>query len=680
MKKRARLLATLLAAAMCITACGNVQESEKQSAAPSSKEEKPVDSTADEETTKNYWEMLDEVSDSSELPDWTGEKLEITVWYSGGSDASFGSISDTNVTFKEIERVTGIVINAEDSFSNGGDSIDAKLPRLLASKEFPTLVYGWHSESYMMDLYENGYLADLTEYYENGYLDHLQHWFPVDKMEDVLYNKLRAEDGSLVLIPKIDAVVTHKSAGYSVPEIDMDYYNVYGKAPQHEAGVPYSTCLYIRDDVLQAVRPGTLSADEIKKLYMENGTFTEEQIFDVGLKSTEDFVELLYDIKEELATGKYTGLNGEPMEVTYGPNSEADNWSWMVQLNPLISGYQGDYFTILTKENIANGKMWDWGFKNEVVLEHMKLVNNLLRDDIISQNSLVDNSATFSEKVGNGHYALTYGTYSGKIGQDEDYEEYSADWGYRPIWIDMPYNKTDVHGGVGTCAYYGIFKDAVPEGQMDQLIHYIDFINSMVGINLLFYGPASAGLFTVDADGNRVYTDSELEACMLHNENNGANVKYGLVNQGVGTQTFGQGFLLSCNEAIFAPSYVYKSTFERTEKDAFTYFNPGVIPGKSFNDVVVPIKISQAMYGTGLQVESIAEFWKARAGFEDQMKKTIAAETDAEFEAQLQALWDYADEFGLTDEALKEYNELVIGLNYDEYTAAGYNLENYNID
>ena len=670
-RKMTRLLALLLAMVMCVSmaACGNEKPQDNQGDVAA--DVKPNTGENTEESSKNYWEMLDEVTDSSQLPDWTGEKLEINVWRAEGTDRVFGELSDTNVTFKEIERVTGIVINAEESFANGGETIDAKLPKLLATNDFPTMIIGYNIGEQMNELYENGYLYDLTEYYDNGTLDHLQYWLPVDQMEDQLYHELRAEDGSLFMLPVVvNAHTMHQIAGYSVPEIDNEYFNIYGKAPQNKGEMASTTCLYVRDDVLQAVRPGAASAAELKAHYIENGTFSEDQIFDLGLKTTEDFVQLMYDIQAELATGKYVGLDGRPMEVTYGPSSETDNWPWMVQLAPAISGYAGDYFTILSQENSKNGTMFEWGFKNEYVLDHMKLLNGLVRDDVISQNSLVDNSALFEEKVNNGHYAVTYGRNPAAVGQGQ------ADWGYRPIWIDSTYNKTySFSGGAGTNTYAAIFKSTVTEEQLDQLMHYVDYINSMVGINMLFWGPESAGLFTYDENGNRMYTDPELEACMLYKEDNGANVKYGLMNPDVAQRTFNEAFPLGPWEQLFKPSYTMKSSLERQESDAFIYFNPGTISGKSLTDVAVRVNDIGKMYSTGLQVPAIGEFWTARAGFENQMKKVIAAESDAEYEAQLQALWEYAEEFGLTDEALKEYNELIIGLNYQKYKDAGFKVD-----
>ncbi|MFQ9797608.1 MAG: hypothetical protein ACLR23_00270 [Clostridia bacterium] len=62
-----------------------------------------------------------DVKDSSELPDWTGEKRSITIWYAHGTGSSFSrEYPQVNLVNEEIERVTGISIDIENSFDNDG--------------------------------------------------------------------------------------------------------------------------------------------------------------------------------------------------------------------------------------------------------------------------------------------------------------------------------------------------------------------------------------------------------------------------------------------------------------------------------------------------------------------------------------------------------------------------------
>ena len=199
MKRSARLIALMLVAALLLCACNQqpvTPTDNEGTKAPTQQGGNPTT-----EAAKPYWEMLDEVSDSSELPDWDGEILEITMWYANGSDYVFGEISPDNVTFKELERVTGIRFNVEDSFGNGGDSIDGKLPKMVAGKDFPTMVVSQNTPTQLLELYENGYLVDLTKYYEDGSLDQLQRRIPTELFGDSYYQNMHTEDGKYFLLP-----------------------------------------------------------------------------------------------------------------------------------------------------------------------------------------------------------------------------------------------------------------------------------------------------------------------------------------------------------------------------------------------------------------------------------------------------------------------------------------------
>ena len=286
-KKITKTLALLLASAMCLTACGSTKDPTPISAGSSEQDSQVSEETSQVPEKKNYWEMLDEVSDTSELPDWEGEKLEVGIWMANGTDAVVNPISESNVVLKEIERVTGIVFNADETFGNGGDSIDAKLPKLVAGKNFPTMVYGYNIGSQVNELYDNGYLYDLTEYYQNGSLDHLLYWAPLEEMDSYLYNTMKAKDGSYFLIPSMSAknMTSYWDAtGYYPEEYDPTYWNTYAATPKNAVGELTNYVIYVREDILKELYPDALSVADLKKIYMEEGTFTEEQIYDVELK------------------------------------------------------------------------------------------------------------------------------------------------------------------------------------------------------------------------------------------------------------------------------------------------------------------------------------------------------------------------------------------------------------
>lgn len=655
MKRRnaARVLACSLALVIGLTACGGTKETPEA--------ETPVQEAEDEASEElNYWDMLDSVSDTSELPDWTGDTLTVNVWYAGGTEHMFGQISDSNVTFKELERVTGVKFDLDNSFANNGDSVDAKLPKIVASKQFPTLVVSWGAESQMADLYEHGYLADLTEFYNDGSLDQIQRVAPTDVFGDTYYAGMHDEDGNYYMIPydKWNYIVKHYVTGdFSPAEFDKEWYAKYLTTPKNATNQNTQSGVWVRDDILQALYPDALTMDEIENIYIENGEYTLDQIFDIPLNSTEDFFNLLRDIQEEIASGDYKGLDGKGLEVTYGPNSDTDNWNWMFNLPNFVGGNLTgvNYFTTIDRNAADASSMMVRSFMTDEMVDFMRDLNGLVNEDVISQNSLVDNSATFDEKCLNGHYAVYYGDMTNR---PWDIDSGDEGWRYRPVWVKQELN--DNYGGyasVGTPGGWGIFKDTLSDEQLEQLVHCINYLYSEVGAKNFVWGPASAGLFEEDENGVRAYVDEELIAALTQGEDNDGPVKYGLMCGSVTNQTATE--ILPLGPATYWNTYGYAhaDTKERQAINAKTYYNPGAFEEWSIDGNSELATTDYNVYGFGIaNVEDLKTYWDARTGFENQMKRLIATTPD-NFDKELDNLLQYSIENGMTDEALQEFGE-----------------------
>jgi len=647
------LLAVLMLTTACVQTPDNPTETEYQGA--------------------KYWEMLDEVSDTSDLPTWEGETLEVSVWYAAGTSTLIGTIPETDVCFKEFERVTGVRFNVEESFDNGGNNIDAKLPMVIASKDYPTMIIGYDILKQCNELWEEGYLADLTEYYQDGTLDQMLKYLPFEESYEYVYKHFADEDGNMFLLPNGGTASVMNVWGateFTHEDWDPVYWETHGKSPTNYNNWNSNAAILVRDDILKALYPDCLTMDDIEAIYLEHGTFTEEQIFDLGLEKPEDFFELLYDIQELLKTGEFTGVDGKPMEVTYGPNTGVDNWPWMVTLPYLMDGLpQGtEYFISANYDAKKPEDLLQLSIKNEYYIEWMKKINKLIKDDIISQNSLIDNSTTFKEKAKNAHYAVLYGAQHYPYNDNHDQE-----WSYRPIYVNTPYNYNRF-GGFSSIMHtdcIGIFKNSLTDAQLDQLMHALNYLNSEVGMKNFYWGPRSAGLFTEDENGYRTYTKQELIDCMLYNIDNGYATDYGIFNTSMAVPLFnirpkGVG------QMIYQPLYLSAGTAERKAVDAKRYFCPGILEGHAMKDHAIFVPVSNNIYTSGLHIDGIKQFWDARAGFEDQMKKVIAASDEATFERELQELYAYVEQNGLTEETIQEFSEMFLEANLDALKAAGF--------
>ncbi len=660
MKKRMtliRVLAMLLAVMIFTAACSTTPDS----------------TTGTEYQGEKYWEMLNDVSDTSDLPSWEGEILEVSVWYAAGTSTLIGSIPETDVCFKEFERVTGVRFNVEESFDNGGNNIDAKLPMVIASKKLPTMIVGYDIQKQCKELWEEGYLADLTEYYEDGTLDQLLGYLPFEEAYQYAYKHCADEDGNLYLLPNGGTATTMNIWGtidFTHEDWDPVYWESYGKSPTNYSNWNSNQAILVRDDILKALYPDCLTMKDIEQIYLENGTFTEDQIFDLGLDSPEDFFELLYDIQDLLATGAFTGVDGKPMEVMSGPDTDNDNWTWMVTLPNLMDGTppSTEYFICADYDAETPEELLQLSIKTDYYVNWMKKINQLVKDGIISQDSLIDNSTTFKEKAKNAHYAVLYGARHYPYNDNKDQE-----WSYRPIYVNTEYNYNRF-GGFATISNtdcIGIFKDTLTNAQLDQLMHAINYLNSEVGIKNFYWGPRSAGLFTEDENGFRTYTKQELIDCMLYNIDNGYATDYGIYNTSAAVPLFNirpKGVA----QMNYQPLYLSAGTAERIAVDAKRYFCPGILEGHALKDHAVFVPVSNNIYVSGLEIDGVKQFWDARAGFEDQMKKVIAASSEAEFNRELQELYDYAEQNGLNEETIQEFSEMFLEANLEALKKAGF--------
>ncbi|MBQ4641167.1 MAG: hypothetical protein IJB47_00940 [Oscillospiraceae bacterium] len=664
MKWFTRMLALLLVATMVLAGCGktNVDSTEPTN-----------NKTPDNNGETPYWELLDEVQDTSDLPTWTGDKLEVTIWVSAGSDASMGNYTPDAPVWKELERVTGVIFNHEESYGNGGGSIDAKLPMVIASGRLPHVILGYGCENQLLELFQEDYLVDLTPYYEDGTLDQLTKVLPVEECTPYIYKNYMDEEGSIYAIPvtyagsEINIAKVWDAANIEVDGYDPQYYATYGDRPHTWSGIG-GDAVYIRDDVLQAVRPGALTLEDIRDIYMEDGTFTEEQLFDVGLKSADDFWKLLRDIKAELDAnpGKYTDFNGETCEVMQGSFVEGDNWRYSVNLCQWL--YQipanTDYFCFADYTPESEDDLLQWAFLSDFYVDHWRELSKLVREDVISKNSWVDNNAIFNEKLYAGHYLVCYGGLN---------LQEAGGYTYRPIWVDAPYNAYEV-GGFSTVNYLyplALFKDAFTDEELEQFLHCLNYLNSDVGCANFLWGPESAGWVAYDENGDRYFVDEDVEEYMLDASSIDGNedpMWNGLFN------IYGHSCVwwpLGVRSAIVKPSYTLADTMERREEDAIRLFCPGILEGRSEGENSVFMNSAPQVHVWGMQFEYCQQFWNARTGFEDRIKKMIVSETDADFDKQLAELKAYTEANGLTDENLADFNAKYVEENRDLLVAAG---------
>ncbi|HZK70253.1 MAG TPA: hypothetical protein VFD03_01875 [Clostridia bacterium] len=642
-KKLTKNLALIIAMTFVVTffaGCGQNKDGKKEVSSPTA--------TA---TTTSYYDMYDKVQDSSELPDWTGKQLNLKVWYTDGTGDAKRNTSDKDVVTPEIKRVTGVGINKDTSFDNAGQTVDIKLGMLNAASDWPdvAIVNSTNIGSFK-DMFAAGIAYDLTDSIAK-YAPNLAKKIPFDTFPEVKnFITNHNQDGKIYAYP-----LSLGSSERSIKMINPSFVN-----PNAQCGLDGAPTILIRDDILKMLYPNAKTQDEIEALYLKNGTFTKDEIYDVPLKTRDDVVKLLYDVQNLIKT-KNLKENGKPIQTTFA-NSGGDNWfafaGLLLALDRIPTG--NNYFTYYDKTS----KSIQFMFQQDFFKDTTKLFNKFVRDGVMDKNSLLENSASHLEELNNGQYAIAY------VGFPDETVLKAAGktFRYRALWIDSPVqdNKflaplSPITAGQGVV----VFKDKVAKEDVTQIIRYLDYLVSDVGEKMYTWGPKSAGLFE-EKDGKRVFLDKGLEDSMVYAKDNGKALSYNLTNNRIGALGgYGNAWpyypTYMWGGSTLSPVYAYDKV--KNAADGKNFFDPGNLPDNAYNSLGTNVAKDHNIWSFFGSVPSVDKFWKGRDAFEKALLKTLAAKDDAQFEQLWKDFSDLSVKNGATPETLKEINDSFVAAN-----------------
>jgi len=607
----------------------------------------PAD-TGDTAAQTPYYELYGTVNDSSEMPDWTGAQLTLRTWQSHGTGGNERRAASQDVVSPELQRITGVTLDGANSFDNGGQAFNVRLSMVSAAGDWPDLV----DATDLMPLKAQiaaGKLYDLTELIP-------------------LYCPNLMKKASFETYPEIVKTLTSANPDgdesiYFFPHM-FDYEIVFDMAADDFDAARFSAIqplsprvnskIWVRDDLLTKLYPQAKTQDEIEALYLRQGYFTEEDIFDVPIYTEEDFYQFLYDMQALIARENITE-NGKPVSVTYGL-AGGDNWALMACLLPQINGIPGnvDYYTYYDRQS---GRL-EYMFRQDYFKDGLRRLTQLVMDDVMAKESLVMNDKLFSEALNSGEYAVTY---SWIQPNDNLLAENGKAYRYRALWPAVEYQDdrfVTLSGAPKNVSSIGIFKDNVKEEDLPQILRYLDFFASDVGEKLIYWGPSSAGFWT-EENGERIFTDKALADNMIYAKDNGANVEYNLYNAWLGSAwpTLPQ----FANASVFHPRYT--TVRARNLADVATFFNPGQIKGLSMEENTVYTASSANYWNFGGVSADMDRFFTCKDVFEKALTKILTAKNEAQFEAFYQEMLVTAAQCGLTAKALDELNAVFMERN-----------------
>ena len=580
-----------------------------------------------------------------ELPDWTGEKLDLKLWWGQGvNHTSIGKTKKDDKFQSEFARVTGITLNEKESFDNGGVSIDSKIARVVASNTWPHLATDIGGDI-LDQLVEQDLVYDLTDLIPKYMPNYMSYVNSNDELRSIWERRMKKDDGRIYGFQHLGNNVFM----FSDPEYTPDKY------PDMTAQFEDAGFIYVRDDILKAVRPEAHTVKELQDIYVANGEFTEAEIADYTIDSLDELRKLLEDIK---ALGvKENGREVWPIYTYDG----MDNWSLFSQAAFFSgTGYNtpNSYFIYYDakEDKLKNPAKEEW-YK-----DYVKFWNKLYRDGLASEEALIDTKAAFDQKRNNGEYAILYGLNTPPT--QDVLKAGGKDFAYRKVFVTIPMNLERFGASRSISTGSNItntvfFKNMLTESQLEQILRAIDFGYTDAGMKFAQWGSEKAGLYEEKEDGTFMFTDKRFENAIAYDGDQEVLCEYGY-------SSFPPIAVLLGNETsrlnkfheqlVYQPLKDAKRAPENYQsKYKYTYVEPvAELPTLDFQ---------WHIYSFTSDVEGIKSMWAARQGVEDAFTHCLAAKTDAEFNKAWEELIAFEERNGYTDEALEEATEVLVEKN-----------------
>lgn len=575
-------------------------------------------------------EVGNEVEVIDDIPDWTGDKLNLVVWEAHGTQAAEIGKKATDDKFRsELTRVSGISLDEVNSFDNSGESGESKVAKIAATKNWPDVGFDVN-KSLINEFVKQDIIYDLTDAVEKWAPNYMKMVNSDPKMREA-YENMKV-NGHLYQFLRTGT----KALRYT--EQDPEKYESVIWELDNRGWI------YVRDDILKKIYPNAKTQDEIEEIYMKNGKFTLDDISDVTIKSKDEFKDLLVKINDLGITE-----NGRKVWPFYTHNG-GDNWSLCTVMNVLYgAGSESavDYFGYYDneKKEIVPTIKQEW-FKSA-----LQFYNELIREGIASKEALVDNKSAFDTKKANGEYAVIYG--NDVPPTDEQLKSAGKNYRYRKILIDIPrndskfmYQDTDF-SDVFQGETLTVFKKNIKENQLEQFIRYIDFFYSDAGQRFMEWGPKKAGLYEVDKDGNYKYTDKRMETAMVHDGDQTVLCDYGMTSW-----PSLRNFMPAASKYSSKVSY---KNFESREPSGYAdELKYSKIVGKK---EYPKLARGWAIWDYTADVKELENFWNKRQSCEDALKVVFTANTEEQFEEYYDKMSLIFEKNGLNDDLMKKWNE-----------------------
>ena len=538
-----------------------------------------------------------------------GDQLDLTVWNVQNTEFIPMATSTENIPKDWLEEKTKVkVVN---QYGNDGGHWDVKLSRLIAGDTMPDIVYiaSGQGPAHFSKLKEAGKLYGLTPELLQKYAPNV--W---NRVPENCWNAMTS-DGVILGIPfgfPYDYTETTQPAMSEEDRIWATEYTT--------SAVDNSTGLHIRDDIAKKLFPEAKSWDEICALIDERQEKIGEELWDMPINSTEDFIQMFRDIAA-------LNLTEDGKKVYAFGYSGGDLWLPLTFLGASMYGFATNTYISAWNPNTQEIVL---PLNGELMKTAMLTQNRLLREGVFSPESLVQTGTSFKENVYNGLYAVTSLNFTGIdiVQINKELEAMGKSYRYRPLRVNIPQNEDYPlqfykSPWVGALA----FTTELSDDEVKQALNWINVQFSDEFEEILWWGTPEDGLY-VEENGIRRYKDDRFNKAYIENDPSALSRKdcRGIGDKIVSPESefyVTNGFWITYNR--WNPKFMQRL-------DAMNSSDSSSLSRKRSVDGVMQkpaSEVSDPPYGS---IPEAVELWSKRTQWEDPFKMALTADSDEQFE------------------------------------------------
>lgn len=544
-----------------------------------------------------------------------GDLLKLTVWETQGTDYAAPAVGKWDIVANWLREKTNVTI--ENMYGNDGGQWDTKLTKLVAGDNMPHIVHcgGYQGPAHFSKLDELNQAWELTPEMIQTYAPEVWKRTPADYWEKM------SKDGKILGIPFMmnldDAIF---------PEASEEEKEIIRKSSANYTDVTYtvSQFLWVRDDILKDFFPQAKNFKELEARIEEKGAPLEDELLDIPIYSTDEFIKFMYDIKN----ANYTE-NGKKV-YAFGYHGGTDNWCALSWLGADMYGYKTHFYTSTWNENTQSIEI---PLVGDLIKQAAKTQTKMIRDGVIEEESLVHTTAQYKEKVLNGQYAIAgLSAIAAPDTINDELKKAGKSFRYRPFITQVPAQKD--YPAYKERTYWAesiCLLKTLSEEEVHQVLNWINVQYTDEYDKVRNWGPEEAGLYTTAEDGRPIFKDDRFNKYFIEGDTSALPEEKDRLGLG------GKGGLMKVTPVDpdrWTPKIVYhdkaKVRAEVGTGFSFTTENEHVKNVKEFP----PANVWSSIYAGIPEVET---YWSARDQWESKFKIAFTAKSDEDFDKKWQS-------------------------------------------